>query len=174
MQVRRLTKEDAKEFWDLRLLALESEPVGFGESTAEHHAVGVAGTAERLSAGDGESFILGAFDGERLVGTAGFYREQKAKRRQTGWIWGVFVHPSHRRKGTGFALISALIDEARALPGLITLHLTVAVTQSAARQMYAGLGFRVFGTVPRALYVKGQYFDEEMMSLDLRGQPHEH
>jgi hypothetical protein len=39
--------------------------------------------------------------------------------------------------------------------------------------MYAGLGFRVFGTVPRALYVNGQYFDDEMMSLDLRAQAHE-
>jgi RimJ/RimL family protein N-acetyltransferase len=124
--------------------------------------------AVRISAGDGESFVLGAFEDDQLVGTAGFYREQKAKRRQTGWIWGVFVHPSHRRKGTGRALISALIDEARRLPGLMTLHLTAAVTQSAARQMYAGLGFRVFGTVPRALYVNGRYFDEEMMSLDLR------
>lgn len=173
MQIRRLTKDDAKSFWDLRLLALETEPAGFSESTAEHHAVGVAGTAERIASGDGESFILGAFDGEQLVGTAGFYREQKAKRRQTGWIWGVFVHPSQRRKGTGRALISAVIEQARALPGLMTLHLTAAVTQTAARQMYATLDFRLSGTMPGALYVDGQYFDEEMMSLDLRAKAYE-
>jgi hypothetical protein len=39
--------------------------------------------------------------------------------------------------------------------------------------MYATLDFRLSGTMPGALYVDGQYFDEEMMSLDLRAKVHE-
>lgn len=168
MLIRRLMRGDAPVFWQLRLLALQSEPVGFAESTAEHEAIGVAGTEARIEAGNHENFVMGAFEAGQLIGTAGFYREQKAKRRQIGWIWGVFVHPDHRQKGIGRALIRSVIEQARAIEGLTAIQITAAVTQTAARKMYADLGFRLIGTVPGALHVEGRYYDEEMMSLDLR------
>lgn len=168
MFIRRLMKGDAAVFWHLRKLALESEPIGFAESMAEHEAIGVAGTEARIEAGNAENFIMGAFETGNLIGTAGFYREQKEKRRQIGWIWGVFVHPSHRQKGVGRALILSVIDQARSIQGLAAIQITAAMTQSAARAMYANIGFRLVGTVPGALYVNGKYYDEEMMLLDLR------
>jgi len=161
-------KSDAATFWRLRLQAIQSEPAGFAESAAEHEALGVAGTEARIEAGNGENFIMGAFDAGQLIGTAGFYREQKEKRRQIGWIWGVFVHPDHRQKGIGRALISSVVEQARQINGLVAIHLTAAITQAAARKMYVNMGFRLVGTVPGALYVDGKYFDEEMMALDLR------
>jgi RimJ/RimL family protein N-acetyltransferase len=161
-------KGDAPTFWRLRLVALQSEPVGFAESAAEHEALGIAGTEARIEAGNGENFIMGAFDARQLIGTAGFYREQKEKRRQIGWIWGVFVREDYRRKGIGRALISSAIEQARQVPGLAAIHITAAITQTAARKMYVNMGFRLVGTVPGALYVDGKYFDEEMMALDLR------
>lgn len=168
MFIRRLMKSDARTFWHLRLLALQSEPVGFAESTAEHEAIGVAGTEARIEAGNRENFVMGAFEAGQLIGTAGFYREQKAKRRQIGWIWGVFVHPDHRKRGIGRALIGSVVEQARSIDGLAAIQITAAITQTAARKMYADLGFRLVGTVPGALYVDGQYYDEEMMSLALR------
>jgi RimJ/RimL family protein N-acetyltransferase len=168
MYIRRLMKGDAPTFWYLRKLALESEPVGFAESMAEHEAIGVAGTEARIEAGNSENFVMGAFIAGALVGTAGFYREQKEKRRQIGWIWGVFVHPSHRKKGIGRALIASTVEQARAIEGLKAIQITAAITQIAAREMYAKIGFRLVGTVPGALHVEGKYYDEEMMSLDLR------
>lgn len=168
MFIRRLMKGDAPTFWRLRLLALQSEPVGFAESAAEHEALGVAGTEARIDSGNAENFVMGAFDAGQLIGTAGFYREQKEKRRQIGWIWGVFVHPDRRQKGIGRALISSTIEQARQLHGLTAIHITAAITQTAARKMYIGLGFRLVGTVPGALHVDGKYYDEEMLALDLR------
>lgn len=161
-------KGDAATFWRLRLIAVQSEPTGFAESAAEHEALGIAGTEARIEAGNGENFVMGAFDAGQLIGTAGFYREQKEKRRQIGWIWGVFVHPDHRQKGIGRALISSTIEQTRQIPGLASIHITAAITQTAARNMYVNMGFRLVGTVPGALYVDGKYFDEEMMTLDLR------
>ena len=95
-------KGDAPAFWRLRLLAVQSEPAGFAESAAEHEALGIAGTEARIEAGNGENFIMGAFDAGRLIGTAGFYREQKEKRRQmAGFGVSLFTPTIGRRELAG-------------------------------------------------------------------------
>ena len=59
------------------------------------------------------------------------------------------------------------MEHARILPGLDKIQLTVSVTQSAARKLYASLGFHAYGVEPRALQVNEQFFDEELMSFDV-------
>ncbi len=145
---------------------MESVPTAFGESAEEHRDETVESFARRLEGGD-DSFVFGAFDGPRLVGTTGFYRERSQKRRHKGWIWGVFVVADQRRKGIARALIVAVLDETRKLAGLRKVHLTVSMDQPAARKLYSGLGFRSYGVEPEALKADGRYLDEELMFLDL-------
>lgn len=164
--VRRLTEADATEFWRLRHEALEREPASFGESVEEHLKISPATIAERLGA-NSENFVYGAFDHGALVATAGFYREQRIKRRHKGVVWGVYVAPNYRRRGLGRAVMAALLDSAGALPDLKSVYLSVTSSQSTARSLYASLGFRSFGVEPHALAVDGRYFDEEHMILEL-------
>ena len=164
--VRRLTEADAAEFWRLRREALEREPASFGESAEEHLRISPATIAERLGA-NSENFVYGVFDHGALVATAGFYREQRIKRRHKGVVWGVYVDPAYRGRGLGRAVITALLDSVRALPDLKSVYLSVTSSQSAARNLYASLGFRSFGVEQHALAVDGRYFDEEHMILEL-------
>ncbi len=98
---------------------------------------------------------------------AGFYREEREKQRHTGHVWGVFVSPRHRNRKIGRALILRIIEQSRSLPGLKKVRLTVSAAQTNARKLYAGLGFRTYGVEPQALRIGDDYFDEDLMFLDL-------
>jgi ribosomal protein S18 acetylase RimI-like enzyme len=169
MNIRKLTENDAASLWHLRLYALEADPISFAESVEELRKTTVEEYASRLRSGGEESFVFGAFDGEELVGMTGFYREKALKLQHKGHVWGVFVSPAARGAGVGRALMTSVIQTAKALPGLCCILLTVANTQVAARRLYESLGFRVFGTEPRSLKLGDRYIDEDHMRLELDG-----
>lgn len=96
---------------------------------------------------------------------------ERPRLRHKGNVYGVYVAPAARGLGVGSGLLLALIAWARGCPGLLQLHLSVSVTQEAARRLYARHGFRVYGLEPRALRIEGRDIDEEHLCLMLDADP---
>lgn len=167
MLVRKLTEDDLDALWILRLRALKDNPEAFGSTYEQTLARGNEWMRQRLRAKEDETFYLGAFEENHLIGMVGFYREEGIKTGHKGYVVSMFVAPESRGLGAGKALLQALIACARHIEGLQQLHLAVVTTNEAAYQLYRSLGFEVYGTEPRALKSGEEYWDEYLMVLRL-------
>ena len=85
------------------------------------------------------NFGIAALEGNTVVSYAGLVRAL-----DEGEITNVATHPDHRKKGHARAVLLALIEAAREV-GLVRITLEVRVSNTAARALYASLGFRDCG-----------------------------
>jgi ribosomal protein S18 acetylase RimI-like enzyme len=167
MEIRFLTADDANAYCKIRLEALERDPEAFGASAEEHRTMSVDAVAARWCSDPANNFVVGAFDGERLVGTAGFYRNKGIKERHKRHIWGVYVTGDERGRGVGRLMLRAILERAAGIEGLEQIMLAVATTQDAALALHRSLGFRSYDREPRALKIGNRCVDEEHMVLNV-------
>lgn len=165
--IRPLTPADAAAYRAIRLRMLREHPEAFSDSAEEREREPEAAFNERFASRvEGpDRFVLGAFDGEALVGTVGFYRHDGPKLAHKGGIWGMYVAPEARGRGVGRALLDAAVARVAATcPGVAWLQLGVATENGPAQRLYERAGFRTFGVEPAAMIVGGRVIDEALMA----------
>lgn len=165
VEIRILTSTDAQAFSKLRLEALEGDPRAFGSSVEEHLAMPAETVAHRLTPQPHSDFVVGAFANYTLVGVAGFHRDDRAKTRHKGFIWGVYVTADWRGKGVARRLLSTILDRLRSYNDLDHVGLHVTSDQTAARRLYLSLGFEIIGHERRAFKIGDDYIDQDQMVL---------
>lgn len=170
LNIRPLSAEDAERYFSFRLSGLEESPLAFGRSAEEYRRESLEAVVARLGEVSGERVTLGAFLEGELVGVMTLAREAGLKKRHKAVLVAVYVAPAARGQRVGERLLAALMSWARAVPGLLQVQLSVSVTQTAARRLYAAQGFTVYGLERRALRVNGQDVDDEHMVCFLDGE----
>lgn len=167
--IRHLTPEDADAFSAMRLLGLELHPEAFGTGADAWRRATPARRGAGLEPVDnpGDRFVLGAFDGDTLVGLIGFRREGKARVRHKGGLWGFFVHPDHRRRGVGDALLQGALEAARAGEGMRYVRVVVTLANKDAVRRFESSGFIRYGLEVGGLCLNGLELDQAFMRREL-------
>lgn len=156
--IRLLTPEDAGPLRALRLEGLKEHPEAF-YSTWEAESGLPPDEFERWPR---RSFIFGAFVEGTLTGMMAYRIEDNPKLAHKGQVWGVYVRPQGRGHGLARALMTALMDHARARCEMLTL--TVSVATPAARRLYERFGFETYGVEKKFFKIDGRYYDEIFMA----------
>lgn len=169
IEIRRLESNESQLFRNIRFEAVTLHPEAFADSPAEVMAYSDEKMRDFVDPSDDfpQKFVLGAFDGDALLGVAGFFGEECEKEKHRGYVWSVYVRAQSRGQGISRALMLELIAQARKIEGLEYLALDVAMTQTEARSLYDSLGFEVMG-INRCAYKLGdRYIDNEFRLLQL-------
>jgi len=167
-RVRRLVPAQAAEYRALMLEAYEAHPDAFTSSVAERAALPLDWWLARLSQREPSSeVVFGAFDDERLAGTAGLSFESREKARHKAHLFGMYVPLRCRGHGFGRTLVQAALAYARSRDHVRIVQLTVTQGNVTAESLYRRCGFVDFGIEPYAVAVGGNYVAKVHMWLDL-------
>jgi RimJ/RimL family protein N-acetyltransferase len=175
--IRALHETDLEAYIALRQEALRDTPLAFAASPDDDFASNVEGMRESLrkapdwmlfGAFDEDRVIGNTFDGPRLAGAVGLFRDRHLKAAHKMHLWGMYVTPSARGRGAGAELMDAAIAHARNTPGIDWIFLGVSSAAPAARRLYERKGFQLWGTEPDALRENGRSVDEYRLALRLR------
>jgi ribosomal protein S18 acetylase RimI-like enzyme len=167
--IRLLAPYDAAVYRALRLRAMQEYPDAFTSDYDEESNRTIAWAEQRLTpdARRPHDFFIGAFCDGVLSGVVGLQGRYRAKERHNATVVGMAVVTASQGQGLGRLLLQALLAQARTLPALVQLDLTVTEGNAAAQRLYEDLGFKVVGVFPRAICVNGAYHAKVHMVLSL-------
>lgn len=167
MVIRKLTKDDAEDYSQIRLESLYNSPDSFGTMYHEEAIKTIDDFRNRIPV-DNNNCILGCYEDKTLIGIVAFYQESRIKVRHKAYIRSMYVKQEYRGKGIGKLLLNELIERAKAINEIEILLLDVVTNNSSAKQLYLSFGFQIYGIEKMAYKFNEQYFDMESMSLRIK------
>ncbi|WP_040206016.1 GNAT family N-acetyltransferase [Neobacillus jeddahensis] len=168
MEIRLLTPADAKDYWKLRLEALQQHPEAF--LTSYEESVKRENPVEQVArnfTADG-SYTFGAFEEGELIGVVTLLQEERVKIRHRANIFAMHVTSCKQGLGIGKDLMKEAIKKARSIEVIEKINLSVTAGNERAKRLYTSLGFKVYGREERALKIDGVYYDDEYMVLQVK------
>jgi len=170
MKISRLTPKEYDQFYALRLESLENCPEEFA-TDAEAWKNASRETINKLlitSEERKDAPILGAWEGEKLVGLAGVNRDLRPTVRHKSTLWGMYVSPAHRKQGIGYELLSKIIEVLKEESDLRMIRAVVTITSADALALLNKMGFKVYGQEPEAKQWEGKFYDQVFLWLPLK------
>ncbi|WP_158073504.1 GNAT family N-acetyltransferase [Actinophytocola xanthii] len=135
IQVRRLTPDEWRLWREIRLAALADAPYAYGSTLEHEQAFDESVWRERLSAAGSMTAV--ALDGTEPAGAMAVFTPAGAA---VPMLVAAWVHPAHRGRGVGDALVSDVLAWVRET-GRDRIELRVADGNEPARRLFTRHGF---------------------------------
>ena len=112
--IRQLTENDWREFAQVRLKALQTDPLVFGSNYEKESQMTEAEWRSRLRAKDNAIFLL--FENETAIGMTGVSIDRNDPTKRTALLWGSWLAPEFRGKGLSDLMYQTRIKWAKEQP----------------------------------------------------------
>ncbi|HEX8289454.1 MAG TPA: GNAT family protein [Pyrinomonadaceae bacterium] len=167
ISIRQINVDDWLIFSEIRLKALQTDPLVFGSSYEKESQFIEADWRERLEARDSAVFML--FADETPFGITGVsvFRDDPTKR--TAILWGSWLAPEFRGKGLSDLMYKARIDWAKAHPGIERIIVSHRASNLASKYANQKQGF-VFTRVHEKVWADGAVEDEVCYELHIKSE----
>lgn len=161
--VRELRQDDDSAYRSLWQDALQQHAQYFRTAAGDDVPAGIP------TRGANDSFTLGAFEKNVLVGIVSLERDRGQKLRHKALLFRMFVAPEAAGRGVGRSLLQGVLSRAQEVDNLRYIHLTVLERNHRARALYRSLGFADFALEPDAVRMDTNYVGEVQMMRFLKG-----
>jgi len=171
--IRSLTSEDWKEFRDLRLKALEENPIAYGIAVTDESVRSDEdwkAICQDAHNGKGKWYFIAEYKG-RLVGIVGAQEQNGSYMSHLVEIVGAYVDPDFRRCGVMkqlfYALKNRLLETSHVeqLIAWVTLH-----EHQTGKYVFECFSFKYAGKLSRVTKYDGQYYDCCWLESSLRNE----
>jgi ribosomal-protein-alanine N-acetyltransferase len=146
---RKLGPGDGARYRQIRLESLKTDPEVFGASYEEQARMPKLMFEAAIEEPVDERFVVGAFDGEDLVGIFGyvpFAMDESLGAGHLGTLIQMYVRPAYRGQKIGLGLTKAVLEEAFKDPEIKQIVLGVKEGSVGAIRVYKEAGFRTYKT----------------------------
>jgi ribosomal protein S18 acetylase RimI-like enzyme len=157
IEVKKLPPDRWKEFRELRLEALQNDPLAFGSSYEEEKNLTEDEWKRRI-----KNTLL-ALANDTLVGMIVYIIDNKIKTKHIANIFGVYVKKEYRGQGVGKKLIESALKIIQKNSNVSKIKLTVNPEQKAAVKLYETFGFELVGRLKKELKINDKFYDELIM-----------
>lgn len=164
VSIRQLTGNDWRKFAQIRLKALEADPLVFGSNYEKESQFTEADWRSRLQANDSAVFML--FAGETPIGITGVSVFRDDPTGKTAMLWGSWLEPDFRRKGLSALMYRTRIDWAKKRPTVERVIVSHRASNIASKYANQKHGF-IFTRTHEKIWSDGAAEDEICYELKL-------
>ena len=167
ISIKQLTENDWRKLSEIRLKALQTDPLVFGSSYEKESQMTENDWRSRLQTTDSAIFMV--FDGEMPIGMTGVSVWRDDPTDKTAIFWGSWLAPDFRRKGLSNLMYQARLDWVKRNPKferIIVSHRASNVASKYANQKH---GFK-FTRTHEKIWADGATEDEVCYELRISGK----